>query len=198
MRKLFFVSAVSLDGYFEGPDHDLSWTQADDEFHEWGIAQLKEADTHVYGRRTYQIMEDFWPKAAVDPAMPRELKEIASLLNGQEKVVYSRTLKEVLVSEHWKNTRLVPEFDPEEIVRLKERPGKSIMAEGPDLGVSLLKAGVVDELRLLVVPTMIGAGTTILRGLGSKFDFKLTKVRTFESGKVLLSYRPGQDGPKPA
>lgn len=66
-----------------------------------------------------------------------------------------------------------------------------------ELGVSL-RAWLVDELRLLVVPTMIGAGTTILRGLASKFGFALTNVSPFESGEVLLSYRPGQGGSKPA
>ena len=69
MRKVFLFMTLSIDGYFEGPNHDLSWHNVDDEFNKFAIEQLKEADLILFGRRTYQLMEAFWPKAAKDPTM---------------------------------------------------------------------------------------------------------------------------------
>ena len=78
---------LSLDGYFEGPNHDISWHNINDEFNEFAIEQLKEADLLLFGRRTYQLMEASWPKAADDPAMSKENLEIANLMNNANKIV---------------------------------------------------------------------------------------------------------------
>jgi dihydrofolate reductase len=90
---------LSLDGYFEGPNHDLSWHNVDDEFNKFAIEQLKEADLLLFGRRTYQLMEAYWPKAAKDPAMSKENLEIANLINNANKIVFSRTLDKVEETE---------------------------------------------------------------------------------------------------
>lgn len=125
MRQANFFVTLSLDGYFEGPNHDLSWHNVDDEFNEFVIDQLNEADLFIYGRRTYQLMESYWPNAADDSTTSKENLEIASLLNDTEKIVYSKTLARVEEKKNWKNVRLVREFDPDEIRRLKQEPGKS-------------------------------------------------------------------------
>ena len=126
MRKVFLFMTLSIDGYFEGPNHDLSWHNVDDEFNKFAIEQLKEADLILFGRRTYQLMEAFWPKAAKDPTMSKENLEIANLMNNANKIVFSRTLDKVEEKENWRNVKLVHEFDSEEIRRLKEQPGKGI------------------------------------------------------------------------
>ena len=183
---------LSLDGYFEGPNHDLSWHKVDDEFNEFAIEQLKEADLLLFGRRTYQLMEAFWPKAAKDRAMSKENLEIAMLMNNANKIVFSRTLKKVEKTESWKNAKLVHEFDPEAIRRLKEQPGKGIWVGGSDLAVSFVKAGLIDEFRFMINPVVIGEGTPIFEGIHGKLNLELIKTRRFDSGNILLYYKPAK------
>jgi dihydrofolate reductase len=193
MRKVFLFMTVSLDGYFEGPNHDLSWHNVDDEFNKFAIDQLEEADLILFGRRTYQLMEAYWPKAAKDPTISKENLEVANLINNANKIVFSRTLAQVEEKENWKNVKLVREFDPSEIRRLKEQPGKGMSVGGSDLAVSFIKAGLVDEFRFMVNPVVIGEGTPIFKGMGSKLNLELVRTRTFRSGNVLLYYRPSRD-----
>jgi dihydrofolate reductase len=192
MRKVFLFMTLSLDGYFEGPHHDLSWHNVDDEFNRFAIEQLKEADIIMYGRRTYQLMEASWPKAAKDPSMSKENLEIAELINNANKMVFSRTLEKVEEKENWKNISLVHKFDPEEIKRLKGQPGKGIGVSGSDLALSFIKAGLIDEFRFMITPVVIGQGTPIFKGLGSKLELEHEKTRTFESGNTLLIYKPAK------
>ena len=103
---------LSIDEYFEGQNHNISWHVVDDEFNKFAIEQLKEADLLLFGRRTYQLMEAYWPKAAQDKTISKENLEIASLINNANKIVFSRTLSKVEERENWKNIRLVNEFNP--------------------------------------------------------------------------------------
>ena len=183
---------LSLDGYFEGPDHDLSWHNVDDEFNRFVIEQLKEAELIMFGRRTYQLMESFWPKAATDTKMSKENLEIASLMNNTNKIVFSRTLEKVEEKENWRNVRLMHEFDPEEIRRLKQQPGGGIWVGGSDLAVSFIKAGLIDEFRFMINPVVVGKGTPIFKGLDSKLNLELIKTRQFSSGNILLYYKPAK------
>jgi dihydrofolate reductase len=190
MRKVILFMTVSLDGYFEGPNHDLSWHNVDEEFNKFAIEQMKENDLILFGRRTYQLMEAFWPKAAKDPTMSKEDLEIANLMNNTNKIVFSRTLDQVEEKENWKNVKLVREFDPNEIKRLKEQPGKDISVGGSDLAVSFIKAGLIDEFRLMINPIVIGEGTPIFKGIDSKLNLKLVKTKVFKNGNVFLCYKP--------
>ena len=190
MRNVYLFMSLSLDGYFEGPNHDLSWINVDDEFNKFAIEQLKEADLELFGRRTYQLMEAWWPKVTQDPKASEEDLEIASLINNENKIVFSRTLDKVEEKDNWRNVRLVHEFDPEEVKRLKQLPGKGIGVGGSELAVSLIKNGLIDEFRFMISPVVIGQGTPIFKGLNQKLDLELVNARTFESGNVLLSYRP--------
>ena len=181
---------LSLDGYFEGPNHDISWHNVDDEFNRFAVEQLREADLQLFGRRTYQLMEAFWPKAAKDPKISKHNLEIARLINNVDKIVYSRTLDRVEEKENWRNVKLVHEFDPEDIRRLKEQSGKGIWVAGSDLAVSFIKAGLIDEFRFMINPVTIGRGTPIFSGLNHKLNLELFQSRIFKSGNVLLYYRP--------
>jgi dihydrofolate reductase len=192
MRKVYLFMSLSLDGYFEGPNHDISWHNVDDEFNKFAIEQLKEADLLLFGRRTYQLMEASWPKAATNHSGSKENLEIAALINNASKIVYSRTLREVEETENWKNTKLVHEFAPEAVTRLKEKPGKGISVGGSNLALSLIKANLIDEFRFMINPVVIGKGTSIFEGMQGKLDLELTKTRRFSSGNILLHYRPGK------
>jgi dihydrofolate reductase len=190
MRKLYLFMSLSLDGYFEGPNHDISWHNVDDEFNKFAIEQLKETDLFLWGRRIYQLMEAYWPRAAEDPSTSRDDREIAHLMNGTEKLVFSRTLDKVRETRNWKSARLVHEFDPREIRRLKERPGKDIGVGGPDLASSFAREGLIDEFRFMINPVALGEGTPIFRGMKERMSLELLKTRKFDSGNILLYYKP--------
>lgn len=190
MRKLYVFMMLSADGYFEGPKHDLSWHNVDDEFNKFALELLQEADLFLYGRRMYQLMEAFWPKMSQDPKMSKDNLEIADLINNTKKIVFSKTLKNVKEKENWRNVKLVSRFDPGEIKRLKRQNGKNIWVGGSNLAVSFIKAGLVDEVMFMINPVVIGSGTPIFEGLDKKTDFKLLGIQAFKSGNVLVRYKP--------
>jgi len=182
---------MSADGYFEGPNHDISWHNVDEEFNKFAIEQLREVDTILFGRRTYQLFEDYWPRASIDPDITKDRLEIANLINNVNKIVFSRTLPRVEERENWKSVKLIHQLNPAEIKRWKEEPGKDMSVGGNNLCMSLAREGLVDELRLMVNPPVLGKGTPILGGLG-RMNLKLGKRRAFASGNVLLTYRPSR------
>jgi dihydrofolate reductase len=190
MRSIHLFVMLSLDGYFEGPDHDLSWHNVDDEFNKFAIEQLRETGLILFGRKTYQLMEGYWPKAAVDPETSLDNQEVARLINNTEKIVFSRTLEGVRETENWKNVKLRRKVDPVEIRRLKEMPGRDIWVGTSDLAVSFIREDLIDEFRFMINPVVIGEGTRIFQGLDRRLDLEPTRIRKFQSGNMLMCYRP--------
>jgi dihydrofolate reductase len=189
MRKMFLFMMVTLDGYFEGPNHDLSWHNVDAEFNDFAIRQMMEADTILFGKRTYQLMEKFWPSKDGLEGDP----EVADLMNNTPKVVVSTSLKKVTETENWKNIRLIEKNVREELQKLKEQDGKDIIVlASSNLCVSLLEWGILDEIRIMENPVAIGAGTTLFHGLKKRVKFNLVQERTFRSGNALLTYHAGK------
>ena len=191
MRKIYLFMLTTLDGFFEGPNHDISWHNVDQEFNEFAVEQTSLVDTMLFGRRTYQLFEGFWPDAHKLPDITKEDLVVAQIINNGKKIVFSKTLQSVSEKENWKNVHLEKEVDPGFITKLKKQPGKDIAVFGSsNLGVSLLEKGLLDEVRILLNPIVIGKGTPLFHGLKNKMDFKLTKSRNFASGNVLLYYHP--------
>ena len=184
MRAIFAFLMVSLDGYHETADGDLSWHNVDAEFNEFAVEQLDEADTLLFGRRTYQMMAEFWPS----PAGMQDYSGVAERMNGYHKIVVSRTL----ASTDWAPSTLVSDDVPARLGKLKEQPGRDIALLGSStLTASLLDAGLLDELRIMVNPVVLGAGRPVLAGAGTT-QLRLVGSRQFRSGNVLLSYRLGR------
>lgn len=154
------------------------------------IGQLKETDLLLFGRKIYQNMESVWPRMASDRSTSKDDLEIARLINNTDKVVFSRTLRSVKETENWRNVKLVRRFEPAEVRRLKQQPGKEITVGGPNLALSFIKAGLVDEFRFLMTPVVIGRGPPILQGMRDRMNLELMGTRRFDSGNVLLYYRP--------
>lgn len=184
MRTIFAFLMVSLDGYHETAGGDLSWHNVDAEFNEFAVEQLDEADTLLFGRRTYHMMAEFWPSQAalqVDPAT-------AERMNGYRKIVVSRTLS----SADWAPSTLIADDAVLQLRKLKEQPGRDIALLGSStLAASLLDAGLLDELRIMVNPVVLGTGHPVLAGAGTA-KVRLVGTRQFRSGNVLLTYRAGQ------
>jgi dihydrofolate reductase len=174
---------VTLDGYYEGPDGEFDWPNVDDEFNEFAISQMNDIDTLLFGRATYEGMASYWPTPAAgddDPA-------IADRMNTIPKVVFSSTLG----TADWQNTRLVKEGVAEAITELKEQPGRDLALFGsPTLTASLIEQGLVDELRVMVQPILLGAGKSLFAALSRRVQVELQRTTVFHSGNVLLTYRP--------
>jgi len=190
MRKIILPMMLSLDGYFEGPNHDLSWHNVDKELNRFVITQMKEVDLIIFGRRTYETMESFWPQAQDDPKMSKEDLIVARLMNNTNKIVISQTLNKIRKHKNWKNVKIVHKFDPKEIMRLKKQPGKTIWVGGSNLALSFIRARLIDEFRFMINPVVIGAGTPIFKGLDRQLKLELIKTRKFRSGNVMHYYRP--------
>lgn len=191
MRRLFLFMMVSLDGYFEGSNHDLSWHVVDQEFNRFAVEQLNQIGTLLFGRVTYHLFEDYWPKARRDPTTSKENLEIARMIDDVEKIVFSRTLAKVKETDDWKNVRLIREAQPEEIKRLKHQSGKDIAIFGSnDLATNFLRMGLIDELRIIVNPVVIGNGNPLFKGMTDHLKLNLLRTKTFRSGNVLHYYRP--------
>ena len=172
---------VSLDGYFEGPNHELDWHNVDPEFNKFAITQLKEVDLLLFGRRAYELMANYWPTVDAKKNDP----SVAKLMNEIPKIVFSKTLKSV----SWENTRLVNEDAIPIVRKIREQAGKEIGIFGSsDLSVSLLEAGLLDELRIMANPVVLGRGKPLLQGLKTRIKLSLAKEKTFGSGNVLLYY----------
>ena len=181
MRKLFLFMMVSLDGYFEGKDHDISWHNADnEEFAQFAENQLDEVDTLLFGRRTYELMESFWPtKEAI-------LNEsgTARRMNAIKKIVFSHQPFAV----NWENAQSMTNV-VHDILWLRDQPGKDMAVFGSsNLCVTLLQHQLLDEIRIMVNPLVLGEGTPLFYGITERYGFNLTSSRVFKSGNVLLTY----------
>ncbi len=183
MRRLTVFNLVTLDGYFAGPDGDISWHMVDDEFQELANAASNSGNTLLFGRITYELMASYWPT-------PEAIKNdpiVAQGMNRSEKIVFSRTLD----NADWNNTRLVKTDMVAEVRRLKQGSGKDLTVLGSGSIVSqLAQEGLIDELQVLLNPVVLGKGKTMFEGLRDRIQLKLTKTRVFGNGNVLLNYEP--------
>jgi dihydrofolate reductase len=185
MRKVILFNLVSLDGFFEGENHNLDWHNVDEEFTEFSLTQLDSAGMLLFGRGTYLLMAGFWPSAVATQDDPLT----AEAMNRLPKIVFSSTLTKVT----WENTRLVKENMVGEIRRLKEEPGKDLFVFGSsNLSVTLIQYGLIDEFRILLNPVVLGRGTTLFTGIQKSLKLRLLRTQTFGNGNILLVYRPQQ------
>jgi dihydrofolate reductase len=183
VRKLYSFIVVTLDGFYEGPNGEFDWPNVDEEFNEFGIEQLHDSDLLLFGRRTYEGMASYWPTEAAQQDDP----VVAELMNTLPKVVVSTTL----AAADWGDTTVIGGNVAEEITKLKQQPGKGIAIMGsPSLTHGLIQMGLLDELRILVNPIVLGDGHSLFRTASDRLRLKLRQTRTFSSGNVLLTYRP--------
>lgn len=178
---------VSLDGYFEGPNHDLSWHNVDLEFNAFATSQTKGVDLLLFGRKTYELMASYWP---TEYARKNDAA-VAKLMNITPKIVFSKTLKKVQEIPYWENVELVNKNVLEKVKRLKNIKGADIGIFGSNnLTVSLMGMDLIDEFRIMINPVAIGKGTPLFSGIKKKLELRLLKSREFKNGNVLLYYEP--------
>ena len=183
MRKLIFQMMVTLDGFFEGPQHEIDWHVVDDEFNQYAWELCAGLDTLLFGRLTYELMAAFWPS-------PRALRDdpvTAKWMNALNKVVFSHSLNSI----GWQNSRLAKTDAVAEVTRMKAMPGKGLAIFGSsDLSLPLAAAGLIDEYRLFINPVVLGSGKRLFSGLQGRLELKLDNTKLFKSGLVGLFYSP--------
>jgi len=185
MRILYSFLVVTVDGFYEGPDGEFDWPNVDDEFNQYSVANLNDTGLIVFGRVTYEGMAGYWTTAAAMDGDPIT----TPLMNEIPKAVVSSTLREAT----WNNSTLINGDVVTEISNLKSQPGKPIGIFGsPSLTFSLIEKGLVDELRLMIHPVALGSGKSIFTTMTGRLTLDLLRTTTFESGNVLLTYRPGR------
>ena len=183
MRKLIAAINMTLDGFC---DHTA--TIADDELHQHYNELLSDADTLLYGRITYQLMESYWPAVVKNPSGNKPIDEFAVLIDNIYKIVFSNTLKNV----GWKNVKLAKGGIKEEVLELKQQTGKSILAGSPSLIVTLMQLDLIDEYQLCVQPIILGNGLRLFKNINERINLKLIKTKIFGSGSITLYYEPAK------
>jgi dihydrofolate reductase len=179
MRKIVATLFISLDGVVESPDK-WHFPYFNDEMGETVGALMAAADTMLLGRRTYEAFASYWPNQASD--VPP-----ADYMNNTPKIVVSTTLKTV----EWQNSTLINGNVTQELNKLKQQPGKNIGITGSGTLVrSLLQDNLLDELRLLVHPIVVGTGKRLFEDVSGQIPLKLVESKTFSTGVLALTYEP--------
>lgn len=178
MRKVIVSIFVSLDGSFEGPNKELDWFVLDDELEKYMDDFLNTVDTILFGRVAYQLLANYWPSST---------DNLAPKMNNLPKIVFSKTLEKV----EWNNSRLIKENINEEILKIKQQPGKDlVLFGGADIASAFLELGLIDEYQIIVNPVVLSNGKPFFKDIKNKFNLKLLKTKTFSCGNVILNYRP--------
>ena len=182
MRNLIYTINLTLDGCC-----DHTKFNPDEGMLEHYTRLLQDVDLLVYGRKTYQLMVPYWPEVAEDESASKADKEFAQAFVSLNKIVFSRSLGSV----EDKNTSILRTDLRDEILKLKQEPGKNIVVGGVDIPSQLIKLGLVDEFLFVVFPVIAGGGRRLLEGvsLHDKLQLKLVDSKTFKSGCVALRYR---------
>lgn len=181
MRSLIFAINTTLDGCC---DHTKQL--ADDETHEYFTDLLRSVDLLVFGRKTYELMVPFWPEVAKTQSMTKASNEFARTFDSLQKIVFSRSLG----SAEDKKTRIIRTNLYDEILKLKQEPGKDILVGGVSISSQLIEMGLVDEYRFVVGPMLAGDGRRLMEGISlpGKLQLKLVESKSFKSGSVALCY----------
>jgi dihydrofolate reductase len=195
MRRIVMFNRVSADGYFAASDGNLDWVVPEEQLDKAGADSLSDSDTILFGRRTYEMFESFWPHALDDTATAAdphsagrrspEIRAMAVWINNATKLVVSKSRKEVT----WKNSRLLRDVDPREIDDIKRQPGKTIMIFGSGSIVSqLTQHDLIDEYHFIVGPILLGGGQSLLTGVSKRSSLNLLEAKQYPSGNVALRY----------
>ena len=180
MAKLIYWALASLDGYVADEHGRWDWSMPSPEVHAFVNDRVRPARTHLYGRRMYEVLVAW--ETMDDPAP--EMRDFAQIWRAADKIVYSRTLEGVS-SER---THLEREFDPEAVRHMKDEAQRDLSIAGPELAAQAIRAGLVDELQLLVSPVVVGGGTAALPD-DVHWNLELVDERRFGNGVVYLGYR---------
>jgi dihydrofolate reductase len=182
MADLIYAALASLDGYIEDEDGKFDWAKPDEDVHTFVNELERGVGTYLYGRRLYETLA-VWETVPLDE-QPGYIRDYAELWRDSDKIVYSRTLDAPSTSR----TRIERDFDADAVRRLKDEAERDLAVGGAELAAEAFRAGLVDELHLLLAPVLVGGGKRALPD-DVRLPLELVGERRFDSGFVHLHYR---------
>lgn len=180
MKKVIAAINMSLDGFCDHNSMD-----ADSEIHSHYTNLLSGADTILYGRITYQLME-YWRPFLTKPSGNRSMDEFAHAIDRISKVVFSRTLNNL----DWSSARLAHRNIFDEVTALKQQSGKDILVGSPSLIVALTNYDLIDEYQICIHPIIVGGGLPLFKNLHQKITLKRLETKAFNGGAIIIYYKP--------
>ncbi len=185
MRNLIFFMHTSLDGFVAGLNGEMDWINVDDAIFDFVATMTEQADTALYGRVTYEMMQNYWPTAGDQPNASKHDKEHSAWYSKVSKVVLSKTISE----NGLENTTVISEKLLDNINKIKQQDGKNILIFGsPGASLSLLNEELIDEFWLFVNPIILGKGMPLFKDITGATKLKLVESKTFASGVIALHY----------
>jgi dihydrofolate reductase len=186
MRKVISFLHISLDGFVAGPKGELNWAKVDQELFDYVGNRIKNGDTALYGRTTYQMMESYWPNAGDKPNATKHDIEHSKWYKNVHKVVLSKTLQ----GSDLANTTIISENFSDKINEIKKQKGEDILLFGsPTATHSLIEQNLIDGFWLFVNPIILGQGVLLFKDIKDKINLKLLPTtRQFSNGVTELNY----------
>jgi dihydrofolate reductase len=182
MANLIYSAICSLDGYIADEEGNFDWAEPDEEVHAFVNDLDRPVGTYLLGRRMYEVLLAWETMNTEDD--PPFIQDFARIWREADKIVYSTTLETVSSAR----TRIERAFDPDAIGRLKAATQKDVSIGGPGLAAHAIRAGLIDEWHLFLVPVMVGGGTRSFPD-DVRLDLELVDERRFGNGTVFLRYR---------
>jgi dihydrofolate reductase len=185
MRKIVLFIHTSLDGYAAGTNGEMDWIHVDEEIFDYAADRTNQADTALYGRVTYEMMESYWPTAADKPDASKHDKEHSAWYKAVNKVILSKSMQ----GQTLKNTTIISDNIESQIRNLKQKEGNEIIIFGsPSAAHSLMQLDLIDDYWLFVNPVLLGKGIPVFDNIQETTKLKLIATHAFSSGVVCLHY----------
>jgi dihydrofolate reductase len=185
MRKIISFMHISLDGFVAGPNGEMGWIKVDEEIFDFVGKRISETDSALYGRVTYEMMENYWPAAGSKPTASKHDIEHSKWYNNVHKIVLSKTMKDAKLT----NTTIVSDNLSERTNEIKQQAGTEILLFGsPTATHSLIQLNLIDGYWLFVNPIILGRGIPLFADIKDKIKLKLLTTRQFTSGVTELNY----------
>lgn len=179
MRKVIAAINMTLDGFC---DHTA--IDPDEEIHQHYADLMNNAGTMLYGRITFELMQ-FWQRLIENPSGQKSMDDFAVVMDGTPKIVFSHTLKTV----DWSSAKIANRSLEQEVLALKQQPGKDIFVGSRSIIIQLLKLNLIDELQLMVHPVIAGSGMPLFEQINERTTLELVGTKNFSSGAVILYYK---------
>jgi len=185
MKKIISFMHISLDGFVAGPKGEMDWITINDEIFDHVGKRIGDTDAALYGRVTFEMMENYWPTAADKPDASKHDIEHSAWYKTARKIVLSKTMKDARLP----NTTIISDNLPERLNEIKQQPGKEILLFGsPTATHSLQQLNLIDGYWLFLNPIILGKGIPLFTGLNTKVKLNLQSTRQFECGVTELNY----------
>jgi len=185
MRKIISFVHISLDGFVAGPNGEMNWIKVDEEIFDHVGKRIANTKAALYGRKTYEMMEGYWPTAGDEPDASKHDKDHSKWYKKAHKIVLSKTMKDAVLD----NTTIISDDVSKKINDIKETNGSEILLFGsPTATHSLIQQNLIDGYWLFVNPVILGEGIPLFTDIKDKIKLKLLGTKQFNSGVTELNY----------